>query len=98
MPAATLSEQVVLPPSERALNDEEMRFGAQTEQIQTECVETALLSRLTTFTQHEIKVTGGPLCGPPANGSVQGRRLDELNFPRSFDNQGDCVSNVNTGK
>jgi len=21
-----------------------------------------------------------------------------FNFPRSFDNQGDCVSNVNTGK
>jgi quercetin dioxygenase-like cupin family protein len=43
--------------------------------------------------------TGGPLCGPPTN---QDQCKDNgwltFNFPRSFENQGDCVSSVQAGK
>ena len=43
--------------------------------------------------------TGGPLCGPPTNkDQCKNGGWMSFNFPRSFDNQGDCVNNVNTGK
>src|SRR6059058_1223049 len=43
--------------------------------------------------------TGGPLCGPPTNkDECKNGGWMTFNFPRSFEDQGDCVSNVNTGK
>jgi len=43
--------------------------------------------------------TAGPLCGPPT--IVEQCKNDgwmNFNFPRAFDNQGDCVSSVETGQ
>jgi quercetin dioxygenase-like cupin family protein len=43
--------------------------------------------------------TGGPLCGPPANkDQCKDNGWINFNFPRSFENQGDCVSSVQSGK
>src|SRR2546429_317160 len=43
--------------------------------------------------------TGGPLCGPPTNkDQCKNGGWMSFNFPRSFEDQGDCISNVNTGK
>ena len=43
--------------------------------------------------------TGGPLCGPPTmKDQCKDNGWLAFNFPRSFENQGDCVSYVNTGK
>ena len=43
--------------------------------------------------------TGGPLCGPPTNkDQCKDNGWMHFNFPRSFENQGDCVANINTGK
>ena len=43
--------------------------------------------------------TGGPLCGPPANkDQCKDNGWMSFNFPRSFENQGDCDSSINTGK
>ena len=43
--------------------------------------------------------TGGPLCGPPTNkDQCKDNGWMHFNFPRSFENQGDCVSYVNTGQ
>jgi quercetin dioxygenase-like cupin family protein len=43
--------------------------------------------------------TGGPLCGPPTNkDQCKADGWMTFNFPRSFENQGDCVSYVETGK
>jgi quercetin dioxygenase-like cupin family protein len=43
--------------------------------------------------------TGGPLCGPPANkDQCKDNGWMNFNFPRSFDDQGDCVSSVTAGK
>ena len=43
--------------------------------------------------------TGGPLCGPPENEDQckDGGWLN-FNFPRSFEDQGDCVSYTNNGR
>jgi quercetin dioxygenase-like cupin family protein len=42
--------------------------------------------------------TAGPLCGPPKNiDQCKDTGWTNFNFPRSFDNQGDCVSSVLTG-
>lgn len=41
----------------------------------------------------------GPLCGPPTNmDQCKDNGWLNFNFPRSFENQGDCVSFVETGK
>ena len=43
--------------------------------------------------------TGGPLCGPPTNsGECKNNGWLNFNFPRRFENQGDCVSNLNTAE
>lgn len=43
--------------------------------------------------------TGGPLCGPPTNkDQCKDGGWVNFNFPRSFEDQGDCVSSINTGK
>ena len=43
--------------------------------------------------------TGGPLCGPPTKkDQCKDNGWLNFNFPRSLENQGDCVSNINTGK
>jgi quercetin dioxygenase-like cupin family protein len=43
--------------------------------------------------------TGGPLCGPPLTvDQCKNSGWMSFNFPRSFNNQGDCVSFVETGK
>ena len=44
-------------------------------------------------------ITGGPLCGPPTNkDQCKNGGWANFNFPRSFEDQGDCVSGINTGK
>jgi len=41
----------------------------------------------------------GPRCGPPTDtDQCKAGGWMNLNFPRTFDNQGDCVSFVNTGQ
>jgi len=41
----------------------------------------------------------GPMCGPPVNtGECKDERWRTFNYPRTFENQGDCVSFVNTGR
>ena len=41
----------------------------------------------------------GPRCGPPTSkDQCKDNGWLNFNFPRSFENQGDCVSYVNTGK
>jgi quercetin dioxygenase-like cupin family protein len=43
--------------------------------------------------------TGGPMCGPPTmKDQCQYNGWMTFSFPRSFENQGDCISYVNTGK
>ena len=43
--------------------------------------------------------TGGPLCGPPTNkDQCKADGWMTFNFPRSFQNQGDCVSSVQSGR
>lgn len=43
--------------------------------------------------------TGGPLCGPPENtDQCKDNEWMNFNFPRSFENQGDCVSSVQSAK
>src|SRR5437763_4175546 len=43
--------------------------------------------------------TGGPLCGPPTNkDQCKYNGWMGFNFPRSFENQGDCVGYLNSGK
>jgi quercetin dioxygenase-like cupin family protein len=43
--------------------------------------------------------TAGPLCGPPKSiDQCKDNEWMNFNFPRSFENQGDCVSSVQTGK
>lgn len=43
--------------------------------------------------------TGGPLCGPPTDKEqCKNSGWLNFNFPRTFENQGDCVSFVNTGR
>jgi quercetin dioxygenase-like cupin family protein len=43
--------------------------------------------------------TGGPLCGPPTSkNQCNDNGWLNFNFPRSFEDQGDCVSYVETGK
>jgi quercetin dioxygenase-like cupin family protein len=43
--------------------------------------------------------TGGPLCGPPINkDECKDGGWMNFNFPGSFASQGECVTNVNTGK
>ena len=42
--------------------------------------------------------TVGPLCGPPTTiGQCKNDGWMNYNFPRTFENQGDCVSSVQTG-
>jgi quercetin dioxygenase-like cupin family protein len=43
--------------------------------------------------------TEGPLCGPPTStDQCKDGGWMTFNFPRGFENQGDCVSSVQTGK
>jgi quercetin dioxygenase-like cupin family protein len=43
--------------------------------------------------------TGGPLCGPPTSkDQCKGDGWVNFNFPRSFENQGECVNSVQTGE
>ncbi len=57
------------------------------------------VTNIAPFGQPRTVNTGGPLCGPPTSkDQCKDSGWMNFNFPRSFENQGDCVSSVQTGK